>query len=112
MFEHIEAMIPNGRFWIYEVLMMISIIYLIACGVSRLRSSFGKKWLAISICIFGYLFCVVISTANHFASDQLNSLAFSLSNPVDLAPITKDWGTNFTIEKRTEYSQALARNTF
>jgi hypothetical protein len=110
--ERAVAAIPTWDFWLAELFIAITFLLQMSKGVSRLHSSFGKKWVAVSFCVFSYLACMGIAVGHSYVSSYVDHLVQSLKSPPDIAQVPKGWGENFTKEKRTEYSQMLARQAF
>ncbi len=99
-------------FWKYEVFLMIIVVMLMAIGVGRLRSSFGKRWIAIFFCLLSYCFAMGI-TIGHVWVYKLTTMSYlQVKNFPEVGAICKDWGSNFNSQKRSEYSEMIAREVF
>jgi flagellar biosynthesis protein FlhB len=105
-------MIPQWDFWLFILVLLILVTYLVSKCVVHLRFNVGKKWVWSGFLVALYLGCMVASLGFNYFSNQQITFAKDMKNPLEKFQIESGWGANFSTEKRTEYSQSLARSMF
>lgn len=105
-------MIPQWDFWLFILVLLILVTYLVSKCVVHLRFNVGKKWAWSGFLVALYLGCMLASLGFNSFSNQQITLAKDMKNPPGNIQIESGWGVNFSKEKRTEYSQSLARSLY
>jgi hypothetical protein len=105
-------MMPGWDVWFGIAAMALAAASLMAQGVLRLRAARGRKWKAISTCVFSVILCLSGLGASLVMSYQMDSLDRSLKNDPPPSYLPPDWAPNFTKEERSQHSQMLAKYTF
>ncbi len=108
----IPSVIPDLKTWALTIVGYIGAIELISGSVSNLRLSIGRRWVSIAKFVFIYLFCIGSTIGLDLLSHEIAELTHDIKYPNYSTQITKNWGMEMSIEKRTKLSQQVARDYF
>lgn len=84
-------MIPQWDFWVINVILLISVTYLVSKCVAHLRFNIGKKWVWSGSLVALYIGCMATSLGFNFLSNQKIVLANDMKNPPELCQIESGW---------------------
>jgi hypothetical protein len=98
--------------WGIAVFFMIYLVINIAVLIRYFRSNFVNKWIIVSFSVLIYLVCVGIAISTAMGSREIAIEYLKRAQDNSSRMLCKDWGDNFSIQKRRDISLEFASHAF